>query len=94
MVGKRTVNEWKKVVAPALDSKVEELLQMGYSKVTHDKVWECLQTRIWKGNPDKRIHEVVQDIMHLNANKYMSFLTIESYQDNDLMASIAALTRE
>ena len=90
---KQTVNEWKPMVKPAIDSKVEEFILMGYSRATHEDVWKCLEKRVWKGDPVKRINEVVQDILHLNGNVYMSYLTINSYQDDDFMASIAALTR-
>lgn len=94
MMDKKTVNEWRSIVEPALNSKVEEFIQTGYLKATNENVWKCLKASVWKNNPSKKIHEVVQDIMHLSSNQYMSYLTIDSYQDDDLMASIAALTRE
>lgn len=94
MMDKKTINEWKTFVEPALNSKVEEFNQNGYPKATNEDVWKCLQASVWKNSHDKRIHEVVQDIMHLSSNQYMSYLTIESYQNDDLMASIAALTKE
>ncbi|MBR3118385.1 post-transcriptional regulator [Oceanobacillus profundus] len=86
------VNEWKQVVQPALESKADELEMMGYSQATPDDVWNCLVQKVWKGEPDKRIHEVIQDIFHMASNTYLSYLTISSYQNEDLMASIAALT--
>lgn len=93
-MGKRlTVNEWKEIIKPVLDSKTNEFLMMGYSRATHDDIWCCLEQRVWKGNPSKRLHEVVQDVFHLSSNIYMSYLTVNAYQDDsDLMASIAALT--
>lgn len=91
---KKAVNKWKTIVQPALNSKVEEFLQTGYPKATHESVWKCLEASVWKDKPDKRLHEIVQDIMHLSSNQYMSYLTIDSYKDTDLMASIAALTHE
>lgn len=94
MMDKKSSNEWKAIVEPALKSKVEEFNQNGYPKATNEGVWKCLQVSVWKGNPDKHIYEVVQDIMHLSSNQYMSYLTIESYQNEDLFASIAALTQE
>lgn len=87
----QNVNEWKASVIPALDSKVEELILMGYSQASRDDVWKCLLEKIWKGNPEKRIHEVVQDIMHLGSGTYLSYLTVNSYQNDDLLASISAL---
>lgn len=90
---KQTAKDWKPMVRPALESKTKELLLMGYPQATSEDIWSCLENSLWKGDPQKRIHEVVQDIFHLSGNSYMSYLTLDSYQeDNDLMASIAALT--
>ncbi|WP_368652182.1 post-transcriptional regulator [Ornithinibacillus sp. 4-3] len=90
-----TVNEWKKKIAPVLDSKKQEFIMLGYPKATNQEIWECLQARVWKGNPTKRLHEVIQDVFHLSTSTYISFLTISAFQeDTDLMASIAALTGE
>ncbi len=89
---KKTVEEWKVELRPALQSKAEEFQMMGYSRATEEDVWKCLLKKVWKGNPNKRVHEVFQDVFHLSSNIYMSYLTIDAYQDDDLMASIAALT--
>ncbi|WP_188383740.1 post-transcriptional regulator [Ornithinibacillus halotolerans] len=89
----KAVNDWKKELIPVLKSKTEEFQMMGYSKATEEDVWNCLVKKVWKGNPNKRLYEVVQDIFHLSSGIYMSYITIDTYQqDDDLMASIAALT--
>ncbi|OZU89850.1 hypothetical protein CIL03_01545 [Virgibacillus indicus] len=87
-----TVNEWKPMIYPALVSKMEEFKLMGYSKTTTEDIWNCLTQKVWKGDPDKRLYEVVQDVFHLGSTVYMSYLTVKAYQDDDLMASIAAVT--
>ncbi|WP_067727303.1 post-transcriptional regulator [Oceanobacillus damuensis] len=91
---RQTVSEWKQMVIPALKSKAEELEMMGYSQATPEDVWSCLVQKVWKGAPEKRLYEIVQDILHLASNTYLSYLTRSSYQDDNLMASIAALTGE
>lgn len=89
----QTVNEWKSIIRPVIESKVNEFLEMGYSKATSEDLWTCLEHRVWKGNPTKKIHEVVQDVFHLSPDVYMSYLTLHAFQDDtDLMDSIAALT--
>lgn len=93
-MGRREVKEWKPFVKEALDSKVREFHILGYSKATNEDIWQCLEQRIWKDNRSKRLHEIVQDILHLQSNIYMSYLTLNAYQDEDLMDSIAALTKE
>ncbi|HLR74033.1 MAG TPA: post-transcriptional regulator [Virgibacillus sp.] len=88
----RTVAEWKPYVTPALISKTDELLLMGYSNATIDDIWDCLVKNVWNGNPKKRLYEVVQDIFHLRSHTYMSYLTLNVLEDDDLAASIAAVT--
>ncbi|WP_026906315.1 post-transcriptional regulator [Paucisalibacillus globulus] len=88
----KAVESWKQELLPVLKSKAEELQLMGYPKATDEDIWMCLVKKVWKGNPEKRLYEVVQDIFHLSSNIYMSYLTIDAYQDDDLLASIAALT--
>ncbi|GGJ83967.1 hypothetical protein GCM10007063_03030 [Lentibacillus kapialis] len=90
----KTVSEWKTEIEPALKSKASELRLMGYHNATSDDVWNCLEEKVWKGDPSKRLYEVVQDIFHLSSNIYMSYLTVNAYQDDDLSASIAALTQD
>ncbi|WP_164216324.1 post-transcriptional regulator [Virgibacillus sp. YIM 98842] len=88
---KQRVSGWKETVQPALESKVSELHLMGYPKATKEEIWNCLEQKVWKGDPEKRIHEVIEDIFHLSATIYMNFLTLKVYQDSDLMDSISAV---
>lgn len=90
---KKKAKEWKVLIDPVLNSKVSEFRLMGYSRATKEDIWKCLNKKVWKGDPDKRIHEIVQDIFHLGSNIYLSYLTVEAYQDDDLMASIAAVNQ-
>lgn len=89
----KTVQEWRKTVTPILRSKQTELRAIGYPEVTIDQIWECLFERVWKGNKEKRLYEIVQDIFQLRASTYMGFITVNALQDDedDLMASISAL---
>jgi len=90
----KSVQEWKNVIYPALKSKQSEFKLIGYTEVTIEELWRCLKERVWKGNPEKRLHEVVQDIFHLPATTYMNFITVDAMkvEDDDLMSSIQALT--
>ncbi|TMN23757.1 hypothetical protein FH966_14475 [Lentibacillus cibarius] len=90
----KSVHEWKEEVFPALESKASEFRLMGYDKVTAEDIWNCLNEKVWKNNPSKRLFEIVQDILRLSSNVYMSYLTINAHQDDNLMASIAALTKK
>jgi len=90
----KTVQEWKAYIHPVLESKVQEFKLLGYSKVTLEDVWNCLVERVWKGNPERRLHEIVQEVYHLSTTEYMNYMTIDAYQADDLMASIQALTKK
>lgn len=92
MVLVKQVEDWKSTILMVLDSKAEELILMDYPNATRESVWNCLVEKVWKGNPEKRLFQIVEDILHLSASKYMSYLTIKSYQNEDLMASIAAIS--
>ncbi|GGF07100.1 hypothetical protein GCM10010954_01900 [Halobacillus andaensis] len=87
----KPVSQWKETILPVLVSKANEFRLIGYKKASVEDVWQCMQKKIWKNNPHKRLYEVVQDIFHLSNNQYVSFITVEAYQNDDLMASIEAL---
>ncbi|MCA0969966.1 post-transcriptional regulator [Halobacillus litoralis] len=92
MYESKSVHKWKKQIDPVLTSKVEELRMMGYERVTKEEVWHCLVKKVWKGEPEKRLYEMVQDVFHLSSHTYVSYLAAEAYQDEDLLASIEAVT--
>src|SRR5690625_7571548 len=86
------VKEWESMITPALESKAYEFMLAGYSGVSVQDIWTCLEEKVWKGSPRKRLYEVVQDILHLDGSVYMSYLTLDVYQENDdFIDSIAAL---
>ncbi|SHN09447.1 post-transcriptional regulator [Gracilibacillus kekensis] len=91
MTTKKAVSLWKKELQSVLDSKVSEFQLLEYSKATKDDIWNCLVNKVWKGDPEKALHEVVQDIFHLPSNVYMMYLTQQSWQDNNLQESLDAL---
>ncbi|GGH68540.1 hypothetical protein GCM10010978_01590 [Compostibacillus humi] len=88
----QTVEAWKQTVQPAIESKVNELHTLGYNEASYEDVWNCLMEKVWKGNPEKRLYKVVQDILQLNTSTYLSYITVQSYQEDDLLASITAVT--
>lgn len=88
----KTIEDWRADIEPALISKAKELQLMGYPEATKEDVWDCLVAKVWKNNPSKRLHEVVQDIFHLRTNTYMSYLTVQAQaNEEDLLTSIQAL---
>lgn len=88
------VQAWEQEIQPVLKSKLHEFKLLGYPNISQKDIWNCLVEKVWKGNPKKRLHEIVSDIFHLSLNTYMNYETINAYQTDDLMASIRALTNE
>lgn len=88
---KKPVSKWKPEVTEIVESKVREFHLLEYTKATADDVWLCLVEKIWKGDPEKSLHEVVQDIFHLSPNVYMTYLTQQSLMDNDLKETLDAI---
>jgi len=92
MERERPIEEWKELLTPVLESKVEELHLMDYNQANVENIWTCLQEKVWKGTPHKRLHEVTQDIFHLSGPVFMNYLTVDAYKDDsDLMSSIQAV---
>ncbi|GGD03854.1 post-transcriptional regulator [Pontibacillus salipaludis] len=87
----KPVLQWKKTIYPVLQSKKEEFHLLGYSRAHEEDIWKCLEKKVWKGNPTLRLHTVVQDVFHLSVGTYMSYLTIQAYQSDDLLAQVEAL---
>lgn len=90
---KKTVEEWKDRVEEIIESKKEEFHSLGYTSVTVDDLWDCLLHSVWKDQTKMRLHEIVQDIFQLKTQTFMNYLTMQTYQDEDLLQSIEALTK-
>ena len=56
-----------------------------------EDIWVCLTEKVWKGNPEKSLYEVVQDIFHLSPNVYMTYLTQQSFMDSNLKETLDAI---
>ncbi len=71
--------EWKDEVQPAVKSKKEEFHYMGYESVTEEEIWNCVLARLKKKKEDPRLHTLVDYILSLTLNDFMTWLTIQSY---------------
>ncbi|WP_028783324.1 post-transcriptional regulator [Thalassobacillus devorans] len=89
----KTTSMWKPEIFAVLESKAMEFKLMGYSGSSPEDIWRCMTEKVWKGNPEKHLYEVVQDILHLNTALYISYLTVQAYQGDDLNKSISALVK-
>ncbi|SDI93234.1 post-transcriptional regulator [Salimicrobium halophilum] len=87
------VQEWRSYIDPALESKKQEFLLLGYSTATKEEIWNCLNKKVWKKNKQKRLHAVVQDVFRLQPHTYLSYVANQIYQNDDLKASLEAVTK-
>src|SRR5699024_4752738 len=93
-VNKAQVVEIKHRLMPILKSKENKYKNMGYKDISTEDNWDCLWNQIWKSKQEFTLHQIVQDILHLPIQTYMSYLSLSAYHrdNNDLMKSIQAVT--
>ncbi len=77
-------DEYFELLQPALKSKVEEFLLIGYGKVEIKDLWEYLTKKKWKKTKaDIRLHELFSDVLSVKVGEYMNFATIEAYKSSN-----------
>lgn len=95
-MNKKTIDEWRYYVEPALLSKVNELKIVGYAGVTTDELWGYLKSKVWQLDKQRSVHEVIQDILRFAPSDYINHITVKALtvqgDKESLMESIRALT--
>lgn len=77
-------NHFRTQVAPALTSKLDEFLLLGYDSVSEDGLWEFLMKKKWKKvKKEIRIYEIIDDILSIKVSDFINFTTIETFKNND-----------
>lgn len=72
---------FRDTVQPALVSKLEEFRLLGYDTITETSLWEFLTKKKWKKNQeDKKLFEIVQDIMSVDIGDFMNYATIQAFK--------------
>lgn len=91
----KTIEKWKEMVMPALESKEREFKITSKVDISKEDIWQCLCDTRWKNNPKKRLHEVIHDIFYLQTTTYMDYVTIGALTttDDDLLGAVQAITR-
>jgi len=85
-MAKEHVENLRAELMPALQCKYDEFRLLGYEQVTHEKIWECLRQKRWKTLEEKKLYELVSDILSLSIGEYMAFLTMSSYREQHVKA--------
>lgn len=80
---KHPLDELRDHVKPAIKSKLEEFMLLGYNDVSEEKVWTFLKNKKWKKTPELLVHEVVRDVLALKIGDFMNYATVESYKKDN-----------
>ena len=67
------INELKRLVYPALTSKVNELNNLGYILITQEDIWNILAEERWKYQSNLALCDIVDDILNYNNEKLFRF---------------------
>jgi len=77
-------DEFRELVQPALGSKLEEFALLGYGTVDEKELWGYLTNKKWrKAKGEKKLFELVDDILSVTPGEYMSFATVEALKSPD-----------
>ena len=69
------------MLGPALQSKSEEFLVLGYGEVKKHELWSFLTKKKWrKPKEGIRIYELVSDVLSMKIGEYMNFATVEAFR--------------
>jgi len=67
---------------PAILSKLNEFEILGYESVQEDDIWKFLLMKKWRKlkEDDIQLHKLVNDILSVRIQEYMTFITVEAFQ--------------
>ncbi|KAB2495620.1 post-transcriptional regulator [Priestia endophytica] len=74
----------RRLVEPAMRSKMEEFRLFGYEEVTEEIVWQFLQQKKWKKRKieELKLYELVNDILAVKISEVMNFMTMEVFKND------------
>ncbi|WP_308170358.1 post-transcriptional regulator [Neobacillus sp. 114] len=77
--------QFRTQVKPAMVSKLEEFRLLGYDSISETELWGYLTKKKWrKVTDEKKLYEIIQDILSIKVSDYISFATIETYKTAEL----------
>lgn len=77
-----TLEELKKRVSPAIDTKLKELKANYYYDVTEEDIWEYLKIK-WKKKNNLTLYDIVNDIINLDNEEILDFSIRSGNNDKD-----------
>lgn len=75
--------KYRSRLSPAIQSKCEEFILLGYKDVTEDEFWAYMENKRWKKTKEnKAMHELVNDILSVKIGDYMHYARIEAFRSS------------
>lgn len=78
----KNLEELKKRILPAIQTKLKELNKKQYKIVTQDDIWNYLIKTKWKKSTDLTLYDIVNDILNLNNDEIEEY-AIKRSETND-----------
>ncbi|WML47413.1 post-transcriptional regulator [Neobacillus sp. PS3-34] len=88
-------DHYRFIVRPALESKLDEFRIHGYDSISVEEFWTFLIRKKWKkAKEEKKLYEIVQEILSVKVSDYLSYNTIESLKKSDFSLDNEAELKE
>jgi hypothetical protein len=90
MKGKKHSYEgYFQILKPALISKSEELLVLGYGDISVEKIWGFLTKKKWrKTKEDIHVYELINDLLASKPGEIMNYITVEAFKGENLLSDL------
>ena len=75
-----TLDELKKRIMPAIETKIKELKANYYNDITEEDIWEYLKIK-WRVERELTLYDIVNDILNLDNETIAQFS--EGRKNND-----------
>jgi Post-transcriptional regulator len=77
-----TFEQYRHTLLPALHSKREEFILLGYKDVKVEQLWNYMKVKKWKNEESRMLHQLVNDILSVGVGEYMHYATMEAFKDS------------
>ncbi|MGM9923737.1 MAG: post-transcriptional regulator [Bacillus sp. (in: firmicutes)] len=80
MGNEHVFEQYRSILLPALHSKREEFILLGYKDMKVEHLWEFLKKKKWKKEEDRMLYQLINDILTITIGEYMTYNTVEAFK--------------
>ncbi len=90
MIGKKHVYDvYFETLKPALISKSEELMVLGYGEISVENLWGFLTKKKWKkSSVDIHLYQLVNDLLASKPGEIMNYMTVEAFRGENWLTDL------